>query len=104
MRVEEVPDGPHEFVDRVVRPALVYARFTFDQTLESFLRGHVEAFADFGGVPRRILYDNLKSVVIERLGTAVRFNPALLEFAGSTTSSPSPARRPPAGRRVVSRR
>jgi transposase len=43
----------------------VYARFAFDQTLESFLRGHVEAFAALGGVPRTLLYDNLKSVVLE---------------------------------------
>src|SRR5262245_52831862 len=29
-----------------------YARFALDQTLESFLRGHVEAFAAVRGVPR----------------------------------------------------
>src|SRR5919109_5346785 len=34
-----------------------FARFAFDQTLESFLRGHLEAFAAFGGVPRNLLYD-----------------------------------------------
>jgi hypothetical protein len=31
--------------------------------LESFLDGHVRAFAFFGGVPKRIAYDNLKSAV-----------------------------------------
>lgn len=60
----------------------LYAVFTFDQTLESFLRGHVAAFRAFGGVPRVILYDNLKAAVIERFGKTVRFNPALLELAG----------------------
>ena len=40
-----------------------YARFALDQTLESFLRGHVAAFAALGSVPRTIVYDNLKSVV-----------------------------------------
>jgi transposase len=35
-----------------------FARFTLDQTLESFLRCHVEAFGTFGGAPRTILYDN----------------------------------------------
>ena len=44
-----------------------YARFALDQTLESFLRGHVEAFAALQGIPRIILYDNLKSVVLERV-------------------------------------
>lgn len=33
-------------------------------TLEAFLDGHVRAFEFFGGVPRRLAYDNLKSAVI----------------------------------------
>jgi transposase len=52
----------------------MFARFALDQTLESFLRGHVEAFTAFDGAPRSILYDNLKSVVLERAGDHVRFN------------------------------
>lgn len=51
----------------------MYARFALDQSLESFLRGHVAAFEALGGVPRKILYDNLKSVVIERHGEHVRW-------------------------------
>jgi transposase len=35
----------------------VYARFALDQTLESFLRGHVEAFTALGGAPRTILLE-----------------------------------------------
>jgi transposase len=31
--------------------------------MECFLEGHVRAFAFFGGVPRRIVYDNLRSAV-----------------------------------------
>ena len=34
------------------------------QNLESFLDGHVRAFQFFGGVPRRLAYDNLKTAVI----------------------------------------
>jgi transposase len=33
----------------------------------------VDAFAFFGGVPRVLLYDNLKSAVLERSGDAIRF-------------------------------
>lgn len=33
--------------------------------LESFLDGHVRAFAYLGGVPKRLAYDNLKSAVIQ---------------------------------------
>ena len=34
-------------------------------TIECFLDGHVRAFEYFGGVPRRIAYDNLKTAVIK---------------------------------------
>ena len=68
----------------------VYARFALDQTLESFLRGHVEAFAALGGTPRTILYDNLKSVVLERVGDHIRFHPRVLELAGHYHFAPQP--------------
>jgi len=62
------------------RARLVY--FAMRAAMPSFLRGHVEAFRFFGAVPRVILYDNLKSAVLEREGDAVRFHPTLLELAG----------------------
>jgi len=67
-----------------------YARFALDQTLESFLRGHVEAFAALQGVPRTILYDNLKSVVLERVGDHIRFHPRVLDLAGHYHYAPQP--------------
>jgi len=60
---------------------LAYARFTLDERMDSFLRGHVEAFDAFGGAPRVLLYDNLKSAVLERVGEHIRFHPELLELA-----------------------
>ncbi len=68
----------------------MYARFTLDQTLETFLRGHALAFERLGGVPRRILYDNLRSVVIERVGEHIRFHPQILECAGHYHFAPVP--------------
>jgi transposase len=68
----------------------VYARFALDQTLESFLRGHVEAFTTLGGVPRTILSDNLKSVVLDRVGDHIRFHPRVLELAGHYHFAPPP--------------
>jgi transposase len=68
----------------------LYARFALDQGLESFLRGHVEAFTALGGAPRALLYDNLKSVVLERIGDHVRFHPRLLELAGHYHFAPKP--------------
>src|SRR5690606_11832711 len=67
-----------------------YARFTLDQRMDSFLRAHEEAFEAFGGVPRQILYDNLKSVVLERVGPHVRFHDQLLAFAGHYHFVPRP--------------
>lgn len=64
--------------------------FFFDQSLENFLRGHVRAFAEWGGSPRTLLYDNLKSVVLERRGEAVRFHPRLLELAACYHFRPKP--------------
>jgi len=68
----------------------LHVYFSLDQTLESFLRGHVEAFEYFGGVPRVLLYDNLKSAVLERCGDAIRFHPRLLELAGHYHFAPRP--------------
>jgi transposase len=60
----------------------LFALFTLDQSLESFLRGHVEGLTGYGGSARTLVYDNLKSAVLERNGTAIRFHPRLLELAG----------------------
>src|SRR5712691_11687072 len=68
----------------------VYARFALDQTLESFLRGHVESFSALGGVARTLLYDNLKSVVLERVRDHIRFHPRVLELAGHYHFAPQP--------------
>ncbi|MBD0320709.1 MAG: transposase, partial [Gemmatimonadetes bacterium] len=51
---------------------------------------HVLAFQALGGVPRALLYDNLKSVVLERSGDAIRFHPRLLELAGHYHFAPKP--------------
>jgi transposase len=59
-----------------------YVEFVERADLSTFLRCHIHAFAYFGGVPRRILYDNMKIV---RLGTNEAgkpvFHPRFAEFA-----------------------
>jgi transposase len=60
----------------------LYLEFFFDQTMENFLRGHVHAFQAWSGTPRITLYDNLRSVVLERRGDAILFHPRLLELCG----------------------
>ena len=63
--------------------------------------GHVGAFAAWRGVPRVVLYDNLKSAVLERHGAAIRFHPTLLGFAGTLSLRPAPRRGRPRQREGV---
>jgi transposase len=68
----------------------IFLRLFLDARMESFLRGRVGAFAAWRGVPRVLLYDNLKSAVLERHGAAIRFHPTLLGFAGHHRFDPRP--------------
>jgi len=68
----------------------IFLRFYLNQQTANFLRGHEAAFFEFQGVARVLLYDNLKSAVLERQGDAVRFNPVLLEFAAHYRYEPRP--------------
>jgi transposase len=88
-------------VGRAVRPLMAFVmvlsysrqlflRFYLGAAMNYFIRGHVEAFAAFDAVPRVLLYDNLKSAVIERLGDAIRFHPTLLELAAHYRFEPRP--------------
>lgn len=62
---------------------LMYVEFTVSQTMEHFLACHLHAFEFFGSlVPEKIMVDNLKSAVLQRLtGEAPVFNPRYLDFA-----------------------
>jgi transposase len=68
------------FVLTLSHSRALYLEFFFDQTLENFLRGHVHAFRDWGGAPRIVLSDNLRSAVLDRRGDAIQFHPRLLEL------------------------
>lgn len=68
----------------------IFLRFYLNQKMENFLRGHVAAFDAWQGLTRVILYDNLKSAVLERQGDAVRFHPTLLELSAHYRFEPRP--------------
>lgn len=68
----------------------IFLHFSLNAQMDNFLRGHVLAFQAWGGVPRVILSDNLKSAVLERLGDAIRFNPDYLAFAAHYKFEPRP--------------
>lgn len=69
---------------------MVFVKFFLDCRIGNLLRGHAEAFAFFGGVPRVILYDNPKNIVLERVGDAIRYHPTLLDFATHHRYEPRP--------------
>lgn len=66
--------------------------FSHEQAMGAVLRGHVEAFEHFGGIPRKLAYDNMKTVVLERAGDAIRFHPHLLELCTHYVFEPIPCR------------
>jgi hypothetical protein len=68
----------------------LFVRFYLSATMASFLDGHLQAFGFFNSVPRVLLYDNLRSAVLERLGEAIRFHPTLLELAAWYHFQPRP--------------
>ncbi len=66
-----------------------YLRFTISADTTWFIRCHLHAFAYLGGVPKRLLYDNLKSVVLGRdAEDVVHWNPRFLDFADVAGFSP----------------
>jgi transposase len=68
----------------------LFLRFYLNAAMPSFLHGHVAAFKHFNAVPRTLLYDNLRSAVLERLADAIRFHPTLLELAAWYRFQPRP--------------
>jgi transposase len=60
----------------------IFIDFSFDQQMETFCRMHRRGLEFFGGVPKRIIYDNLKSVVIDRVGSTIKWNARFLAFCG----------------------
>jgi transposase len=68
----------------------IFLRFFLDARMENFLRGHVAAFTAWNGCCRVVLYDNLRSAVLERHGDAIRFHPTLLAFAAHYRFEPRP--------------
>jgi len=68
----------------------IYLRFFLNARMHSFLSGHVGAFEAWNSLPRVLLYDNLKSAVLERHGQAIRFHPTLLELAAHYRFEPRP--------------
>jgi hypothetical protein len=90
MRIGQANRQVMAFLMVLTHSRRIFLRFYPGQDINYFLRGHVQAFRDFGGVPRTILYDNLKSAVLNRIGDAIRFNPELIALASHYRFQPRP--------------
>lgn len=66
----------------------MWGEFVLDLSVHSLRRSLVRAAQYFGGSPRQWLFDNPKTVVLERHGDAVRFHPVLLDLAGAMHVQP----------------
>lgn len=69
------------FVMVLAYSRLVYVELTLSECVDAFLEAHLRAFDFFQGVPSRLLYDNCRTVVLQRLAGGIRFHPRLLELA-----------------------
>jgi len=72
---------------------LAYSRASFAELvvsldIHSLRRSLVRAAVALGGLPRQWLFDNAKTVVIERRGDAIRFHDDLLDLAGRVHVQP----------------
>lgn len=71
----------HIFVMTLGYSRAAYAEMVMDEKLETLIQCHEHAFAWFGGVPEEILYDNPKTIVLERASEHARMNPKFEDFS-----------------------
>ena len=68
-------------------------RFGWDEQLPTALQGHIGAFEALGGVPRTILYDRMKTAVIDETADGdIRYNPSLVGLVNHYRSIPRACR------------
>jgi transposase len=78
------PERLSVFIATLGWSRMAYVEFCDDERVETLIRCHENAFVAFGGVTREVLFDNMKTVVLERntYGRGVhRFHAGFLDFA-----------------------
>lgn len=81
----------YAFVMTLAYSRKIFLRYFLGMKMREFQQGFAEGFEFFGGVPRRILIDNLKSGVTERVQQLVRFNEDFLLLARHYAFEPQAA-------------
>lgn len=94
----------HLFVGTLCHSRYAYAEFSFSQKSADFLNSHVRMFNFFGGVPRQLAPDNLKSAVNKTHQYDPDINPAYQRLAHHFNIAVVPARaRHPKDKAIVER-
>jgi transposase len=60
---------------------VLYGEFTISEDLPTLVQCHLNAFRYIGGIPREILYDHMKTVVLEWHRERIDWNPQFADFA-----------------------
>ncbi len=60
---------------------VLYGEFTVSEDLPTLVQCHLNAFRYVGGVPREILYDHMKTVVLAWHREHIEWNPQFADFA-----------------------
>lgn len=76
------------FVIVLAYSRLLWAELVLEQGVYSLMRSPVRAASFFGGLTRQWLFDNPKTVVLERRGDVVRYHPALLDLSATLHVQP----------------
>jgi transposase len=90
------------FVAVLCYSRLMFLEFTLSQRKAEFYRGVVNALNFFGGIPRAIIFDNLKAGVINGSGRDACFHPEFLALCGYFCMQPIACeRRDPESKGIV---
>jgi transposase len=60
---------------------VLYAEFTVSENLATLVQSHLNAFQYLGGIPRELLYDQMKTVVLSWSPDHIEWNPQFADFA-----------------------
>jgi transposase len=90
------------FVAVLCYSRLTFIEFTLSQRKAEFYRSLVHALEFFGGSPRAVIFDNLKTAVLNGSGRAACFHPEFLALCGTYCVQPiACTRRDPESKGVV---
>lgn len=65
LKVDGTPRKAWVFIMSLSYSRYMYVAITLDQSVQTFIRCHIEAFHYFSGVPQTVKIDNLKAAIVE---------------------------------------